>query len=154
MDSPESADADIRETIDGWLAALNAKDAASVAGHYGAGAVTYSLAPPLVEDHTGPDSLEAWFPTWDGSLDNGFHDLTIAVSGDVAFAHGVSHLRGVKIGEGPVELWFRQTLGLRRIGDAWKIVHEHASVPFYMDGSMRAAVDLKPRHAAEHGART
>jgi PhnB protein len=27
---------------------------------------------------------------------------------------------------------------------AWKIVHEHSSTPFYMDGSYRAAVDLKP----------
>jgi hypothetical protein len=25
----------------------------------------------------------------------------------------------------------------------WLITHEHASVPFYMDGSVRAAVDLK-----------
>ena len=24
------------------------------------------------------------------------------------------------------------------------IVHEHESVPFYMDGSFRAAIDLKP----------
>jgi ketosteroid isomerase-like protein len=27
---------------------------------------------------------------------------------------------------------------------AWKIAHEHTSVPFYMDGSFRAAIDLKP----------
>jgi ketosteroid isomerase-like protein len=26
----------------------------------------------------------------------------------------------------------------------WRIVHDHSSVPFYMDGSYRAAVDLKP----------
>ena len=26
----------------------------------------------------------------------------------------------------------------------WKIMHEHSSVPFYMDGSFKAAVDLKP----------
>ena len=25
-----------------------------------------------------------------------------------------------------------------------RIVHEHQSVPYYMDGSVRAAVDLKP----------
>jgi ketosteroid isomerase-like protein len=36
------------------------------------------------------------------------------------------------------------TLGCRRIDGAWKIVHEHASVPFAMDGSFRALVDLKP----------
>jgi PhnB protein len=26
----------------------------------------------------------------------------------------------------------------------WKIAHLHQSVPMYMDGSLRAAVDLKP----------
>ncbi|WP_446719495.1 hypothetical protein [Inquilinus sp. OTU3971] len=33
---------------------------------------------------------------------------------------------------------------MRRAADGWVIVHEHESVPFYMDGSLRAAVDLKP----------
>jgi ketosteroid isomerase-like protein len=29
-------------------------------------------------------------------------------------------------------------------GGAWQIVHEHISTPFYMDGSLKAAVDLTP----------
>jgi len=32
----------------------------------------------------------------------------------------------------------------REVGGAWKDRHEHISVPFYMDGSVKAAVDLKP----------
>ena len=42
------------------------------------------------------------------------------------------------------ELWFRHTMGFRKIGNEWKIAHEHESVPFYMDGSFRAAIDLQP----------
>ena len=47
------------------------------------------------------------------------------------------------------DLWFRSTVCWRRSNDAhattgWQIVHEHTSTPFYMDGSMRAAVDLTP----------
>ena len=30
------------------------------------------------------------------------------------------------------------------LAGTWKIAHEHTSVPFYMDGSFRAAVDLEP----------
>jgi ketosteroid isomerase-like protein len=41
-------------------------------------------------------------------------------------------------------IWFRHTLGFRKIRGKWKIPHEHESVPFYMDGSFKAAVDLKP----------
>jgi ketosteroid isomerase-like protein len=44
----------------------------------------------------------------------------------------------------PTDLWFRLTLGLRSIGGRWKLLHEHESVPFYMDGSYKAAVDLRP----------
>jgi hypothetical protein len=43
-----------------------------------------------------------------------------------------------------VDLWFRETLGFRKIDGKWTITHEHSSVPFYMDGSFKAAVDLKP----------
>ncbi|MGH3952300.1 MAG: hypothetical protein ACRDSE_24830 [Pseudonocardiaceae bacterium] len=35
------------------------------------------------------------------------------------------------------------TLGFRRDGETWLITHEHASTPFYMDGSFLAATDLK-----------
>jgi ketosteroid isomerase-like protein len=38
----------------------------------------------------------------------------------------------------------RATIGCRKVGNTWLITHEHASVPFYMDGSDRAALDLKP----------
>jgi ketosteroid isomerase-like protein len=38
----------------------------------------------------------------------------------------------------------RSTLCFRREGGAWKIAHAHTSVPFHMDGSFRAAVDLEP----------
>ncbi|HEX4764804.1 MAG TPA: nuclear transport factor 2 family protein [Lichenihabitans sp.] len=46
-------------------------------------------------------------------------------------------------GETPL-LWARQTIGLERRDGRWTIVHEHTSTPFYMDGSLRAAVDLVP----------
>jgi hypothetical protein len=29
-------------------------------------------------------------------------------------------------------------------GGSWRIVHEHNSTPFYLDGSLRAALDLRP----------
>ena len=38
----------------------------------------------------------------------------------------------------------RQTLCLERHLSGWHIVHEHTSVPFYMDRSTRPAFDLQP----------
>jgi ketosteroid isomerase-like protein len=51
-------------------------------------------------------------------------------------------MRGRQGGEDQ-DLWFRTTMCLRKINARWRIVHDHSSVPFYMDGSYRAAVDLK-----------
>ena len=42
------------------------------------------------------------------------------------------------------DVWVRATFCCRKIDGKWKIVHEHQSVPFYMDGSYRAALDLTP----------
>ena len=38
------------------------------------------------------------------------------------------------------DLWFRATTCLRKAGTRWRIVHEHASVPFHMDGSYRTTL--------------
>lgn len=67
------------------------------------------------------------------------------VDGDLAVAYGFSRLRGGdKIGEGPVELWFRTTLVFARSADGWLVAHEHDSVPMEMDGSGLASVHLTP----------
>jgi PhnB protein len=85
-----------------------------------------------------------WFDTWSSPIGYDLHDPELATAGDVAFAHGLAHMTGTKTDGESVDLWFRTTLGLRRRGAAWKIVHIHESVPFLMDGSLRAAVDLQP----------
>jgi ketosteroid isomerase-like protein len=41
-------------------------------------------------------------------------------------------------------MWMRSTLGFRKIDGTWKISHGHSSVPFLMDGSYRAALQLTP----------
>jgi len=42
------------------------------------------------------------------------------------------------------DVWVRATVGYRKIDGKWRVAHEHASVPFYMGGGDKAAVDLKP----------
>jgi PhnB protein len=136
--------AHIRRAIADWTGALQRKDAAGVVAHGGAGFVSFSLAPPLASDASGADGLNAWFETWQGPLGYQFHEFDIAVHGDLAFAFGLVHLTGTKVDGTEVALWFRLTLCFKRAAGEWRIVHEHESVPFYMDGSFRAAVDLAP----------
>jgi PhnB protein len=133
----------IRNVIEDWAAGLRAKDAKRVKKHGTDGMVHFSLAPPLVADESGPYGLEKWFKTWDGPLGYELRDLEVVGGDGVAFSHSLNHLTGTQHGE-KQDLWFRSTLGFRKVGDEWKIVHKHDSVPFLMDGSDKAAVDLKP----------
>ncbi|HSA82205.1 MAG TPA: nuclear transport factor 2 family protein [Geminicoccaceae bacterium] len=139
-----TAEAQIRALIDDWAKTMRAKDADSVMSHYTADSVTFDLAPPLISAAANAKGLEAWFSTWQGPLGFEIRDLNIKAGDDVAFCHGLSRLSGTKTDGEEADVWFRQTLCFRRIGGEWKIAHQHESVPFYMDGSFRAAVDLEP----------
>jgi hypothetical protein len=106
----------------GHRARHRACDGSPLTGPYAHGTVRYTLAPPLVQ---GPDTaygdadgLRTWFATFDGPIEISYPE--------------------------PFTLWFRSTFGLRRIDGDWRIVHQHESTPFYMDGSFKAAVDLTP----------
>lgn len=141
-----SDEAQLRRLIDHWAEAIGAKNVDAVMSHYAADVVTFDLAPPL--QYTGADalkkSLEAWFPTFRGPVGYEIRDLSIATGGDVAFCRSLNRISGTKTGGEEADVWVRATVGLRKIDGEWKVTHEHSSVPFYMDGSYRAAVDLKP----------
>ena len=139
----KTEEAAIRGVIEDWADALRSKDAARVTSHGVAGMVHYSMAPPLVADGTGLNGLQTWFDTWQGPIGYEFRDLEITADHTVAFCHCLNRMSGTQT-MGKTDVWFRRTMGFRKIDGRWKIVHSHESVPFYMDGSDKAAVDLKP----------
>lgn len=137
-------EAQIRAVIVDRAKALRAKNGPEVVRHHAPGFTLFSLAPPLATAPTDASGLEAWFATWHGPIGYEPGAFELAIGDDVAFCHGLVRMHGrKKDGEEP-DLWFRTTLGLRKVAGAWKIAHEHQSVPFYMDGSDRAALDLAP----------
>ena len=141
-----SSDAEIRALIDDWARAVRAKDVEAVMRHYSADVVAFDLAPPL--RYAGADalraSLAAWFRTFRGPVGYDIRDLDVTAGEDVAFCRSLNRISGTRTDGETTDVWVRATVGLRKIDGAWKVTHEHASVPFYMDGSYRAAVDLKP----------
>ncbi|MFK0162941.1 YybH family protein [Rhizobium sp. NPDC090279] len=139
-DEAEAIDA----VLANWAAALGNKDAAGVVGHFSDDIVSFTLAAPLAHKGKGEKGLESWFSTWDGPIGGDAVDVRLVVGGDIAFWTGLVHMTGRKTDSVEVDLWFRQTLGLRKEAGVWKIVHEHTSVPFAMDGSGRAELGLKP----------
>ena len=120
------------------------KDAAAIAAAYTDDAIICNLAPPLF--HRGVDLKEkqAWLDTWEGPIDLEPRGYSLRISGDVAYAQGYIRLSGAKTSGEQISFWLRDTICLDRVNGAWKIVHLHSSVPFYMDGSLRPAFDLQP----------
>ena len=139
---------DIRALIAAYAAAIAAKDPDGAQAPFAPGAVIFGLAPPLVSLADDPEAGRAgfmvWFDTWRGPIDYDTRDLVVLKSGHLALARGLLHIHGTKSDGEQVSTWTRVTYGLRKLSGAWKIVHEHLSTPFYMDGSYRAAADLKP----------
>ncbi len=134
----------IRALVDERVSAMERGDAAAIVANYLPGAVVFSLAPPLVQPVDGardPAALQAWFDDKGGRVPYGVRDLVVTVSGDLAFTTALERMGDEA---GPFQLWFRVTLGLRRVDGRWLIAHEHESTPFLMDGSGLAANNLRP----------
>jgi PhnB protein len=146
-DEKSTEEAEIRSLIEDLTRKLRAKDASGLMAHYTADRVQFLLAPPL--QFSGANAIKAkdlkdWFSSFEGPIEYEVHDLRIATSNQIAFCHALSRLSGSRVGGKKTDLWLRWTVCFRKVEGAWKIAHEHESVPFYMDGSERAALDLKP----------
>lgn len=138
---------EIRGVLADFTNAIRDRDAARVIEPLADDEVTFDLAAPLKmgpEQTHDPAALEQWFDTWEGPIVSESHDLEVAVGGDVAYAFGIQHMTGTKKGGENVDLWFRATACFRREDGRWRIAHMHNSVPFAMDGSDKALLDLKP----------
>ena len=140
-------EAAIGALLQAYTDAIRAKDARATVALYARDAIAYDLAPPLsleARSVRDPSYIQQWFDTWEGPIVSEGRDLRIETSADIAYAFCLRHMTGVKRSGEQVDLWFRATMCLRREDGAWRITHVHNSVPFAMDGSDRALLDLQP----------
>lgn len=138
---------DVVVLCDRLAEAHRARDADAIIACYAADATIYSLAPPLGERGMDREAVAGWLATWSGPITIDAADVQIVVGDDIAWSTALNRMRGTKTDGETVDMWFRTTLGFRRTGGGWRIAHDHSSVPFYMDGSYRAATDLTPSGA-------
>lgn len=140
-------EAAIRAVIEERAAAIRDKDAERAVATLAPEIVAFELAPPLAlepKQASDESALAAWLSSWEGPVEIEIRDLHVAASGDVGWSRSLNRLHGRLKGGREIDMWMRSTLGFRKVGGAWKIAHGHSSVPFHMDGSYRAAIDLSP----------
>ena len=124
-------EAAIRELVESWARAVRAKDLDGILANHSTDILMFDVPPPLQSK-----GIEAYKKTWElfFSWSNDpvvfdIKDMDIIAGSDVAFVAALMRCAGTEKNGERIELEFRLTIGLRRIGDQWMVLHEHHSIP-------------------------
>jgi uncharacterized protein (TIGR02246 family) len=136
---------EIRRLLDDLMRAVRDRDVERSMVCYAPDVLAFDLVEPL--QHEGSESLrsrlEDWFSSFEGPIGYELRDVDIVASDEVAFAHSLNHVEGTTTGGDELDMWWRTTLGLRKVEGEWQVSHSHTSVPFDMQTS-KALLDLQP----------
>jgi ketosteroid isomerase-like protein len=145
-------EAGVRQWISDYTHAFEARDTNAVMELYTPDVVAYDMLPPL--EYAGRDAYTknyaAFFAGFKGPLGVECRDLHIQVSGDLAIFECLTHLTGTTNDGQPLDVWVRNTSGLRKVNGHWLDFHDHVSLPVDMV-SGKAAMDLKPQPVVPAG---
>jgi len=124
-------EAAIRELVESWARAVRAEDLDGILANHSTDILMFDVPPPLQSK-----GIEAYKKTWElfFSWSNDpvvfdIKDMNIIAGSDVAFVAALMRCAGTEKNGERIELEFRLTIGLRRIGDQWIVLHEHHSIP-------------------------
>lgn len=137
----------IRGVIEARTTAMSRKDGLAAVQMLAPDLVAFELVGGLqapAAQAADAATMQAWLDAWQGPVETETRDLQIHASGDVAFAVSLNRLKATRPNGSTTDFWMRSTLGLRKRQGQWKIVHSHTSVPFRTDGTLKAALDLRP----------
>jgi ketosteroid isomerase-like protein len=140
-----SDEAQLRALIDERVRAVRDKDIDALMAQHATEVVMFDALNPL--QYKGADTVKEraaqWFSWYAGPIGYEIRDLEITAGESAAFCHYLYRVSGTMTNGREVEMWVRSTICFRRIDGAWRVTHEHSSVPFDAE-SGKASVDLKP----------
>jgi uncharacterized protein (TIGR02246 family) len=139
------AEQEIRALVEERVAAVAAKDPSTLAGRQHEEIVMFDVLPPLRSrgKAAAVEKTQGWFDGYASEIGYDVRELEVHADGDAGFCSFVYHVTGTLASGPEVDMWVRATLGCRRIDGAWRIVHDHESLPFDPE-SGRAVIDLAP----------
>ena len=133
-------------SLEEGFAAIAARDAEAAVAGFAPDVAAYELQPPLEfsgDEARDPGGLREWFATWQAPPRIALRDPRVEIAGPLAVVWSLANMRGRKTDGADIDLWYRATFVLRD-ERPWRVIHTHTSVPFRMDGSEKAALDLRP----------
>jgi uncharacterized protein (TIGR02246 family) len=121
----------IRDLVENWARAVRTKNLDGILANHSPDILMFDVPPPVQSK-----GIEAYKKTWDlffsWSRDFGVFDIsemTVTAGSDVAFVTALMRCAGAEANGNKIELEFRLTIGLRKIGGQWIVIHEHHSIP-------------------------
>ena len=123
---------EIERLLQTRITALERKDGACANAVLDNGIVAFELAGPLQlpsAQATDDELTQAWLDSFETGPEVTLQELSIHSDGDIAFCHSLNRLRGRRNDGKEIDLTMRSTLGFRRAGGEWKIIHAHTSLP-------------------------
>jgi ketosteroid isomerase-like protein len=131
LDTTAMDEARIREIFDRWSQAVRNEDLEAIRANHASDLLMFDVPPPFLSR-----GIEAYMESWKlfyafapKPVMFDFDDLYIHAGSEVAFATAIGHCRTIEPDGQILPLDFRLTMGFRKIGERWLIVHEHHSLP-------------------------
>jgi uncharacterized protein (TIGR02246 family) len=122
---------EILALIERWAEAVRNQDRAAIREHHDSDMLMFDVPPPFLSR-----GLDAYMATWEmffSSVEKpvafDFRDIEITAGEEVAFATAIGNCVNIDSKGQREPLQFRLTMGLRKIGGRWRIMHEHHSLP-------------------------
>jgi ketosteroid isomerase-like protein len=143
--SISSSESEIKNSIEKRVQAIRTNDIATAVLNYADDVLLFDVVGQLSE--TGSSAvkkrLEDWFSTLESPIGFEIDQLSISTGNDIAFCSSFNHVMATKKDGGKLDMWWRETLGWKKINDRWMVTHAHSSVPFNGQDGM-ASTNLKP----------
>src|SRR5215510_11284384 len=121
----------IRELVEDWARAVRAKDLKGILANHSPEILMFDVPPPLQSK-----GIDAYRKTWDlffswadDPIVFDFNEMDITAGSGVAYVTALMRCAGTETNGERVALQFRLTIGLRKIGGQWTVMHEHHSIP-------------------------
>jgi uncharacterized protein (TIGR02246 family) len=123
---------EIRRLIEAWADAVRARDLEAVLANHTDDVLMFDVPPPAAV--RGLDAYaKTWPPFFDWQKSGGgtfeFAELAVTAGDRVAFATALLRCGTREELARDATPRLRLTIGLRKIGGAWRIAHEHHSFP-------------------------
>lgn len=123
--------AEIRQLIHDFFTALEAKNIERMLSFYASEAIMFDVKAPFQTK-----GAIAWKHTWEACIDYfpetfkvETKDMHISANENLAFSHYLFRFT-TKQDHPAAQTWMRATGCYKKVQGKWKILHEHASVPF------------------------